>query len=305
MSYQCPLCQQPLTFEQRSWRCANQHQFDRAKEGYVNLLPVQHKRSRQPGDSAEMMQARRDFLDAGHYQPLQQQVCDLLAGILPSGAAKVLDIGCGEGYYTQAVASRLQAQGEAVVWGLDVAKIAVRSGAKRYHNVEFCVASSHRLPFAEAQFDAVLRIYAPCKAEELARVVKPGGYVLTVTPGPRHLIQFKALIYQDVQLHDTTPEQMPGFSLQQEQSLSYPMTLNSEESAALLQMTPFAWRARPEVWGILATTDAFACEADFTLRLWQRAAGALPVAELAREQDAEGQQDAQEQQKQQEDREQQ
>ena len=117
MSYQCPLCQLPLAFDQRSWRCASQHQFDRAKEGYVNLLPVQHKRSRQPGDSAEMMQARRDFLDAGHYQPLQQQVCDLLAGILPPGAAKVLDIGCGEGYYTQAVASRLQGQGDAKVWG--------------------------------------------------------------------------------------------------------------------------------------------------------------------------------------------
>ncbi|BCQ45509.1 hypothetical protein ERHA55_30360 [Erwinia rhapontici] len=97
----------------------------------------------------------------------------------------------------------------------------------------------------------MLRIYAPCKAEELARVVRPQGYVLTVTPGPRHLMQFKALIYQDVQLHDTTPEEMPGFTLVEEQQLSYPMTLNSEESGALLQMTPFAWRARPEVWEFL------------------------------------------------------
>lgn len=114
----------------------------------------------------------------------------------------------------------------------------MRSGAKRYNNVRFCVASSHRLPFSNSQFDAVIRIYAPCKAEELARVVKPRGYVLTVSPGPRHLLQFKALIYQDAQLHDTTPEQMPGFTLIDQQQLSYAMTLNSEESAALLQMTP-------------------------------------------------------------------
>lgn len=270
MSYQCPLCQQPLTFDQRTWRCENQHQFDQAKEGYVNLLPVQHKRSKQPGDSADMMQARRNFLDAGHYQPLRLQVGDLLERVLPADDVSVLDIGCGEGYYTHEVASRLQARGQAEVHGLDVAKIAVRYGAKRYRNVEFCIASSHRLPFSDRQFDAVLRIYAPCKAEELARVVKPQGYVLTVTPGPRHLMQFKALIYQDVQLHDTTPEQMPGFTLVEQQQLSYPMTLNSEESAALLQMTPFAWRARPEVWGILATTEQFECETDFTLRLWQR-----------------------------------
>lgn len=270
MSYLCPLCQQPLVADQRVLRCASHHQFDRAKEGYVNLLPVQHKRSKQPGDSPDMMQARRNFLDAGHYQPLQQRVCDMLDAVLPSPPLNVLDIGCGEGYYTQAVAARLQSRGEAQVFGLDVAKVAIRYGAKRYRNVEFCVASSHRLPFGDAQFDAVLRIYAPCKAAELSRVVRPGGYVLTVTPGPRHLMQFKALIYQEVVLHDNTPEEMPGFTLVDQQSLGYPMTLNSEESAALLQMTPFAWRARPEVWGILATTADFACETDFTLRLWQR-----------------------------------
>lgn len=270
MSYLCPLCHQPLLPEAAVWRCASRHQFDRAKEGYVNLLPVQHKRSKQPGDSADMMLARREFLDAGHYQPLQQKVCEIFERILPASATGVLDIGCGEGYYTHAVANRLQARGETAVHGLDVSKVAVRFGAKRYHNVEFCVASSHRLPFAAGQFDAVLRIYAPCKAEELARVVKERGYVLTVTPGPRHLIQFKALIYQDVKLHDETPEEMAGFELIEQHSLNYPLRLNSEESAALLQMTPFAWRARPEVWGVLATTTAFDCETDFTLRLWQR-----------------------------------
>ncbi len=270
MSYQCPLCQLPLVCFPHFWRCENRHQFDRAKEGYVNLLPVQHKRSKQPGDSAEMMQARRSFLDAGHYHPLQQEICRLLNAHLPGAAPQVLDIGCGEGYYTQAVASKLQQQGEATVYGLDVAKVAVRYGAKRYHNVEFCVASSHRLPFSDCQFDAVLRVYAPCKATELARVIKPGGWLLTVTPGPRHLIQFKALIYQDVQLHDDTPEQMPGFTMNHSQILSYSMNLSPDESAALLQMTPFAWRARPEVWGILATSEAFFCETDFTLRLWQR-----------------------------------
>lgn len=272
MSYQCPLCHQPLRFDTAAWRCENRHQFDCAKEGYVNLLPVQHKRSRQPGDSTDMLLARREFLDAGHYQPLQQKVCELFERVLSNPGLSLLDIGCGEGYYTHEVAKRLQARGEAKIYGLDVSKVAVRFGAKRYHNVEFCVASSHRLPFAAAQFDAVLRIYAPCKAEELARVVKDNGYVLTVTPGPRHLIQFKALIYQDVKLHDETPERMDGFELVEQHSLNYPLLLNSEESAALLQMTPLAWRARPEVWGVLVTASEFVCETDFTLRLWRRKA---------------------------------
>ena len=270
MSYLCPLCHHPLLPDTAGWRCENRHQFDRAKEGYVNLLPVQHKRSKQPGDSAEMMQARREFLDAGHYQPLQAKVCDILQRILPPTGSSVLDIGCGEGYYTHAVADTLQNQGEAEVDALDVSRVAIRAGAKRYRNVRFCVASSHRLPFASEQFDAVLRIYAPCKAEELARVVKTHGYVLTVTPGPRHLLQFKELIYQEARLHDETPEALPGFTLVEQHSLNYLMSLNSETSAALLQMTPFAWRARPEVWGVLATTPLFEVETDFTLRLWQK-----------------------------------
>ncbi len=84
-----------------SYICPQRHQFDMAKEGYVNLLPVQHKRSRDPGDSAEMMQARRAFLDAGHYQPLRDAIVAQLREWLDEKATAVLDIGCGEGYYTR------------------------------------------------------------------------------------------------------------------------------------------------------------------------------------------------------------
>lgn len=97
MSFSCPLCHQPLSREKNSYICPQRHQFDMAKEGYVNLLPVQHKRSRDPGDSAEMMQARRAFLDAGHYQPLRDAIVGQLRERLDEKAAAVLDIGCGEG----------------------------------------------------------------------------------------------------------------------------------------------------------------------------------------------------------------
>jgi 23S rRNA (guanine745-N1)-methyltransferase len=100
-----------------------------AKEGYVNLLPVQHKRSRDPGDSAEMMQARRAFLDAGHYLPLRETVAQMLNDILPFATA-MLDIGCGEGYYTARFAEIAREKG--ATFGLDVSKVAIRAAAKRY-----------------------------------------------------------------------------------------------------------------------------------------------------------------------------
>lgn len=270
MSYQCPLCHQAMQQSQQQWRCSNNHQFDCAKEGYVNLMPVQHKGSKQPGDSPEMMQARRAFLDAGYYQPLQQRVCEILDQALPQDADMLLDIGCGEGYYTAAVADRLNRQRQVSVFGLDVAKVAVRYGAKRYPQVHFCVASSHRLPFANQSLDAVLRIYAPCKAAELARTVKPGGIVVTVAPGPRHLYQLKALIYAEVQLHDDTPEYLDGFELVSSEKLAYEMQLTGKLGFNLLQMTPFAWRASIETGQELAARQKFSCETDFVIALHRR-----------------------------------
>lgn len=269
MSFSCPLCHARLARTEKSFACPQGHRFDMAKEGYVNLLPVQHKRSRDPGDSAEMMQARRAFLDAGHYQPLRDTVANLLRENLADSASAMLDIGCGEGYYTAAFAEVAREKG-AWTYGLDVAKVAIRAAAKRYSTVIFCVASSHRLPFDDDTMDAVVRIYAPCKAEELARVVKPGGWVITVTPGPRHLMELKGLIYDEVRLHAPHSEQLPGFALKQEQSVAYDMNLKGDEAVALLQMTPFAWRAKPEVWETLAAESEFRCQTDFSLHCWQR-----------------------------------
>lgn len=230
----------------------------------IYLLPVQFKRSRDPGDSAEMMQARRAFLDAGHYQPLRDAIAERLRHYAPTD---LLDIGCGEGYYTHAFAAIASRS-----WGLDVSKPAIRAAAKRYPQVNFCVASSQRLPFSDASFDAVVRIYAPCNAEELARVVRPGGWVITATPGPRHLLELKGLIYDEVRLHELKTEAMPGFRLEAQQQLAYPMILTGSEAQALLQMTPFAWRAKAEVHAALRQQPTFGCQTDFMIHCWQREA---------------------------------
>nr|WP_113866187.1 23S rRNA (guanine(745)-N(1))-methyltransferase [Brenneria salicis]NMN91560.1 23S rRNA (guanine745-N1)-methyltransferase [Brenneria salicis ATCC 15712 = DSM 30166]RBP63030.1 23S rRNA m(1)G-745 methyltransferase [Brenneria salicis ATCC 15712 = DSM 30166]RLM30808.1 23S rRNA (guanine(745)-N(1))-methyltransferase [Brenneria salicis ATCC 15712 = DSM 30166] len=269
MSYQCPLCQQPLQRMSQQWSCGR-HSFDCAKEGYVNLLPVQFKRSKQPGDSAEMMQARRKFLDAGHYQPLRERVTQRLDEILTPQASALLDIGCGEGYYTTALAARLQQHREMTVYGLDVSKAAIQRAAKRYQNVDFCVASSQRLPFNDHSFDAILKIYAPCNDTELRRTVKRGGWLMTISPGPRHLYQIKAEVYDQALPHPVRDEALDGFELVEQQTLAYSMQLSGPEAAALLQMTPFAWRATPEVSQRIQAAPQFACETDFIIRLHQR-----------------------------------
>ena len=114
-----------------SYRCSNNHQFDQAKEGYVNLMPVHHKSSKNPGDNKEMMQARRLFLNTDHYQPLRDAVMAQLRQHLPQDATELLDIGCGEGYYTSEFVQLRQQFSDITIHGLDISKVAVKYAAKR------------------------------------------------------------------------------------------------------------------------------------------------------------------------------
>lgn len=271
MAYQCPLCQQVLSLAGTRYSCANNHQFDMAKEGYVNLMPAHHKRSKDPGDNQEMMQARRQFLAADYYAPMRSAVSTMCQQSMENNEHTLLDIGCGEGYYTSFIADELrQKYDDASVFGLDISKVAIRYAAKRYPNCQFSVASSHRLPFADQSLGVVLRIYAPCKDEELQRCIRKDGTLVTVTPASRHLYQIREKIYQDVRLHETQPESIEGFTLEQEQRIHYPMMLKEGAALNLLQMTPFAWKANEQLREELANAELFECEADFMLRVYRK-----------------------------------
>ena len=237
--FRCPLCMLPLVDDAQGAACANHHRFDRAKEGYLNLLPVQHKRSREPGDAREQLQARRAFLQAGYFAPLREQ----LLALLPQSAQAVLDIGCGEGYFPSAMAGHLA---QARVLGIDIAKEGVRLASRAVRqqglSVDYAVASSYALPVQDQSIDVVTRIYAPSEATELLRVLKPDGCLLLVAPGPEHLIRLRQQVYQQVRLHEP-PALPPGFSLRAHQRLLLDLSVApGAHTQALLAMTPFAWR---------------------------------------------------------------
>jgi len=279
--YRCPLCQLALLPTASGYQCANRHQFDRAKEGYVNLLPVQQKKSLDPGDSAEMIQARRNFLEAGFYQPLSDAVNEMLASVLQQQTApKILDIGCGEGYYSNRLQRFIQQQHGAAVhstnppvvtlYGIDISKAAIKAAAKKYRQLQFAVASSYHLPFADQSFAALLRIYAPSQSSELARVCEACGWLCTVTPAPQHLIELKQKIYQEPRLHSAEIAEEAGFSHQQRQQLSWNWQPHSAtQLEQLLQMIPLGYRLTAEVRQQLMA-ELPAITLDFYLDLYQR-----------------------------------
>ena len=263
--YRCPLCQQALLLVDKSYRCENKHSFDQAKQGYVNLLPVQFKHSKETGDNKDMVQARRAFLDKGYYQPLIDSMLALYKKYGDKTAA-VFDAGCGEGFYTHQHKTESNS-----VYGVDIAKETVKIAAKRYQDCFFSVATLSDLPFKDEHFGWLYSVYAPILENEFTRILQNEGYLLTVTPADNHLFELKSLIYRQANKHDTSKQVIEQLPLIEEQRLNYPMNFtNSDDVLNLLAMTPFAFKASEELISELKQQKEFSCQADFVLRLYQK-----------------------------------
>ena len=270
--WQCPLCQSPLNTGD-VWHCEINHRFDVSKRGYVNLLPVHKKGSKQPGDSKEMLSARQLFHALGGYQPLMDKMGAMLASALPDSAEPLTlyDAGCGEGTYLNEIFTFLSGQDYKVTAaGSDIAKSAVDFAARQYKEAQFVVASSFDLPVADNSVDVLLQVFAPGDDNELHRILKPGGLLMHVAPGPGHLWALKAAAYETPRQHEVPSAQREGFVLATRESLSFAMSLNSsEQTAALLMMTPFTWRLIEEKRALL-TQELKQIEADFVVSLWHK-----------------------------------
>lgn len=264
-NYRCPICQLPLKLRASHFSCQNNHCFDVAKEGYVNLLPVQQKRSKEPGDNKAMVNARRAFLEQGYYQPLIERLVSLYSQY-GRAAGNVLDAGCGEGYYTAQHKTDSNA-----VYGVDIAKEAIKKASKKYKDCHFSVATLSHLPFDNDHFDWLYSIYAPILEAEFTRVLKSDGYLLTVTPAEKHLFELKSLIYRSAVEHDAERAPIQNLSLVIEEKLSYSMTVKTgSDLINLLSMTPFAFKASEETKAQLENTLNFTCQADFLIRLYKK-----------------------------------
>lgn len=268
--FTCPLCQSNFTQSNNTQVCANNHHFDIAKEGYLNLLPVNAKNSKNPGDNKEMMMARRSFLNSGGYQQLAEKISFLSNQLLAQvDSPTLLDLGCGEGYYTHLLAKNLPPS--ATINALDISKVAIRYAAKRYKNINFCVASAYDVPLADNSLDALIRIYAPSLDSELQRLIKQNGYLITVTPAPRHLYELRTKIYDQVNEHNSENEAPSGFIKIDQINLNYPLHItDSVILKNLIQMTPFAWKFTEQKLQRLLDEKQWYIECDFNIEIFQK-----------------------------------
>ncbi|HDK8954308.1 TPA: methyltransferase domain-containing protein [Acinetobacter baumannii] len=261
----CPVCRQRLELVSKTWRCEQGHSYDIAKQGYVNLHVVQHKHSKNPGDTPESVDARRAFLQGGYYQPLQQAVVHLLKDLK---AKIVLDIGCGEGYYTSAMQQVIEQ-----CIGVDIAKNAVQRAAKLNDKVTWVVGTGATLPVIDQSMDVCTSLFSPIPQTEILRVLKDDGYLIVVTPATDHLYAMREALFEQVNPH--TPqkfvEQLQDlFELKEQQVIDAPLVLDQQALKNLIAMTPYAYKASPERRMQLEQKAHLQVTASFQIYLFQK-----------------------------------
>jgi 23S rRNA (guanine745-N1)-methyltransferase len=263
----CPVCGLGLELREARLVCDQGHNFDIAREGYVNLMPG---RVRHEGDSSAMVEARERFLAGGHFEPLAALVAGRAAAVALAERPVVLDLGASTGYYLRAVLDSVDsARGVA----LDASKFAARRAARAHDRVGSVVCDIwHELPVRDLSVQVALNVFSPRNGPEGARVLAPDGALLVVTPEAEHLAELvgpAGLLSVDERKEDRVRAELePHLSLVAADPFEFELNLGRSDARALIEMGPSARHLSADE--IEARLDAFSWPLPVTgaVKLW-------------------------------------
>lgn len=245
----CPYCGAGLTRTGSALHCARGHAFNVARQGYASLLP---KKARgEGGDSAAMVQARADFLAAGHFAGLAAEVADAAAEAIAAAAAAgaragcVVESGAGTGYYLARVLDELPGR---VGIALDRSRYALRRAARAHERIGAVACDVwRRMPVAATAAVLALNVFAPRNGAELRRILNPAGRLVVVTPDDDHLRELAralGLLAVDERKQERLAGKLgPYFDLTSQREYRDAVELGQADMLAAAQMGPAAWHA--------------------------------------------------------------
>ena len=267
MLFVCPVCKGELRKKEHSLVCSKGHCFDTAKSGYVNLLRT--SKSGNHGDNRLMTYARRDFLSKGYYEEFCRAVTETAAKYSFDGA-RVLDCGCGEGYYTHCLENELVG---AEISAFDISKDAVLLASKRCKRTCLAVASSFDIPVKDASADMLLEIFSPFAADEFNRILKKDGILIMAIPLENHLYELKKAIYDKPYKNEVSGLGLDGYKLLEKREVKYGIRLeNNEDIKNLFLMTPYYYKTGEKDQARLNTLQTLDTELEFCLLVYKKSA---------------------------------
>lgn len=283
----CPVCAEkhgaaaaePMFKDGGALKCPKGHCFDVSSKGYVNLLLSQHKNVKDPGDSKEMAAARRLFLSSGAYEPLLGGLCSAAKELCKKISAPIVaDCGCGEGYYTAGIYDALCESSNPTVFAVDISKNVLAAAKPRFagKNIFAAAASCFRMPLENSSVDLAAVIFAPFCKEELLRIVKDGGYIITAIPAREHLYELKQILYRSPYYNEVKPYDIDGLEFVGKKEINCDVTITNQEMLnALFMMTPYYYKTSPSdssaLFSYFGTHSTFTTRAAFEILIYKKA----------------------------------
>ncbi len=224
-----------------------------------------------------MIKNREYFLEQGYYDKLSDKLNEIISGCidksrtLNKNTADILDLGCGEGFYSAKLQTKLKDRIN--LYGIDISKAAIQKAAKKNPDIQFCIGSNFKLPYLNESLDLIFSIFAPFDVQELLRVLKPGGKIIVVRPGANHLKELASLLYEKFELQGNTSNLAENLKMEPQQTfeVKYEIHLkNTRDIESLIGMTPYFWSLNEEKKLLLAQQKEFITTLDFRLLLFQK-----------------------------------
>ena len=264
----CPVCKSSMYRNEKSYFCNGEkrHCFDISSSGHANLCPGKAT----GGDDKRAVKSRTDFLNLGYYRPISDKICEIIQG-LPS-TSTVVDAGCGEGYYSNNIASTTGA----AVYGFDLSKEAIISAAKSAKRQSldkalFFVGGIYDLPVMDKSADVITNIFAPCAENEFSRILNDDGRLIVVTAGKNHLLGLKKAIYDNVYTNEERADMPKNMILEGKYTVSYVAEICGAEAIRnLFSMTPYSYRTSEKDIQKLWALESLTTEVEVDIFVYKR-----------------------------------
>lgn len=226
----CIHCHQVITQHGKQFSCINNHSFDVSNQGTLHLVKAHTHKER--GDSKLQIEARNQFLKSHAYDAILNAVNTVLQDL---SFLNLADCGCGEAYYTQALAQNFPTK---QFYGFDLSKEALKL-AKKQSNLQYVVANIKDIPLMDHSVDLVLSMFAPLYLEEVKRILTPGATLIVVSPASHHLLELKQALYEKVILNEVKDRVDDDFIKLKSIKVQNQLNLNQTQTQDLLKMTPY------------------------------------------------------------------
>lgn len=265
MKLACPKCHEAIILENKTYRCKNNHCYDLAKSGYINLLLNPDKACNNPGDNKDSLLCRKAHLNQGYYDVILNEVISYIQKH-PFENMEILDLGCGEGYYTAGIKKAFE---DANVYGLDISKEGIQMATKYRKDIHWIVGNSKNIPLLDHSMNVITALFTVVNSDEIKRCLKEDGYMIHVTANPYHLVEFKELIYDEVKVKSDEHIRLP---FHVEESYDFKKTIhlkNKEDTLNLLKMTPHFYHIKKERRHVLDTLNEFDVTIDIRITIYK------------------------------------